>query len=181
MLPSFLSWMNEWTACILSSSDTIRKPAKAKNLTLEVCCYQHWIDANWSRMPLLGCWLGRAEGHITPILAMLHWMPIKFRIYFKITLTTYKSLHCQAPAYIGELLSPYSMSKSLRSLDQGLLAIPQSRRKMKGDRSFATVTTRIWNSLPIEIRSANTLETFKQCLKINLIIIIQTGLQVTCY
>lgn len=34
--------------------------------------------------------------HITPVLASLHWLPVKFRIKFKILLITYKDLHSQA-------------------------------------------------------------------------------------
>ena len=31
--------------------------------------------------------------HITPVLASLHWLPIRYRIDFKLLLTVYKSLH----------------------------------------------------------------------------------------
>ncbi len=37
--------------------------------------------------------------HITPILQSLHWLPIKFRISYKILLLTYKALNGLAPAY----------------------------------------------------------------------------------
>lgn len=42
---------------------------------------------------------------ITPIMAP-HWLPITFRIDFKILLITFKVLHGPAPAYILDLLSP---------------------------------------------------------------------------
>ncbi len=42
--------------------------------------------------------------HITPILRILHWLPIKFRIDFKILLFIYKSLHDLAPIFLSELL-----------------------------------------------------------------------------
>lgn len=35
----------------------------------------------------------------------LHWLPVKFRIHFKILLLTYKALDGQAPAYVAELLT----------------------------------------------------------------------------
>jgi len=38
--------------------------------------------------------------HIAPILLELHWLPVKFRIHFKILLLTFKALNGMAPAYI---------------------------------------------------------------------------------
>ena len=34
--------------------------------------------------------------HITPILKELHWLPIKFRIHFKLLLLVFKCIHCLA-------------------------------------------------------------------------------------
>ena len=45
--------------------------------------------------------------HITPVLASLHWLPVNFRIQFKILTITYRALHCQAPAYLSDLVSFY--------------------------------------------------------------------------
>ncbi len=42
----------------------------------------------------------RKYDHITPILQSLHWLPIKFRISYKILLLTYKTLNGLAPAYL---------------------------------------------------------------------------------
>jgi len=66
----------------------------------------------------------RKYDHITPILPSLHWLPIKFRINYKILLLTYKALNGLAPVYLMELLSPYNLSHSLRSLNSRLLVIP---------------------------------------------------------
>ncbi len=43
----------------------------------------------------------RKYDHITPILQSLHWLPIKFRISYKILLLAYKALNYLAPAYCG--------------------------------------------------------------------------------
>ena len=37
--------------------------------------------------------LSRKFNHITPILRELHWLPVKYRIIYKILLLTYKCLH----------------------------------------------------------------------------------------
>ena len=38
--------------------------------------------------------------HITPILINLHWLPVRYRINFKILLLTFKALYGMAPSYI---------------------------------------------------------------------------------
>ncbi len=57
----------------------------------------------------------RKYDHITPILQSLHWLPIKFRISYKILLLTFKALNGLAPAYLTSLMSHYNPSRSLRS------------------------------------------------------------------
>ena len=42
--------------------------------------------------------------HITPVLRELHWLPVKYRIQFKILLLTFKAIHGMAPDYISRLL-----------------------------------------------------------------------------
>ncbi len=67
----------------------------------------------------------RKYDHITPILQSLHWLPIKFRISYKIWLLAYKALNDLAPAYITSLLSCYNPTRSLRSQNSGLLVVPR--------------------------------------------------------
>ncbi len=62
----------------------------------------------------------RKYDHITPILQSLHWLPIKFRISYKILLLAYKALNDLAPAYLTNLLSRYNPTHSLRSQNSGL-------------------------------------------------------------
>ena len=59
--------------------------------------------------------------HISPVLKTLHWLPIKFRIDYKILLLTYKALKGLAPVYLSELLIPYSPPRLLCSQDAGYL------------------------------------------------------------
>ena len=89
--------------------------------------------------------------HITPTLSSLHWLPIKFRIHFKVLVFTYRALHGQAPVYISDLLHPYITSRSLRPSDQGLLVVPRAQLKTKGDHAFEVVAPTLRNTLPIDI------------------------------
>ena len=110
----------------------------------------------------------RKYDHITPVLASLHWLPVCFRIDFKILLITFKALHDLAPAYISELLVPYVPSRSLRSSGSRLLFLPVSRLITKGDRAFSIRAPKLWNELPEEIRLTESLTIFKSLLKTHL-------------
>ena len=79
----------------------------------------------------------RKYGHIFPILASLYWLPIQFRIHFKILLFAFKYLKGLALPYHSELLHPYISACSLRSDDQLLLSVPKSKRKLRRDCAFA--------------------------------------------
>ena len=43
--------------------------------------------------------------HITPVLFKLHWLPIKYRIQYKIGLLTFKAIHFKTPQYLNNLLA----------------------------------------------------------------------------
>lgn len=107
----------------------------------------------------------RRSAHITPRLHDLHWLPVASRIHFKILLLTFKALHGLAPSYLSDLLCPYSPARPLRSSELGLLSIPRFRLTTVGGRSFSVNAPKLWNSLPLSIRTITTLSTFKAQLK----------------
>ncbi|XP_041946919.1 uncharacterized protein LOC121708371 [Alosa sapidissima] len=98
--------------------------------------------------------------HISPVLAQLHWLPVNYRIHFKVLLFVFKALNGMAPQSIFDLLSPYCHSRPLRSSSQ-LLSVPKATLKTKGDRAFSVAAPRLWNNLPIEIKSSPTISSFK--------------------
>ena len=105
--------------------------------------------------------------HITPILKGLHWLPVAQRIVFKILLIVYKCINNVAPSYLSELLSNYVPTRTLRSGQMQLLQETISKRSW-GDRSFAIAAPRLWNELPIHIKTAKTVTIFKKLLKTHL-------------
>ena len=107
----------------------------------------------------------KRRDHITPILASLHWLPVRFRIDFKLLLFVFKALNGLAPAYIADLIQRYTPARALRSADQMLLVVPKTRLKTRGHRAFAAAGPRLWNTLPLPVRSAQTLGAFKSSLK----------------
>ena len=104
--------------------------------------------------------------HITPVLRNLHWLKIHDRVIFKIALLTYKALNDQGPMYITELLVRHSPSRLLRSSSQALLTPPRNTNTMfYGHRAFAFAAPFIWNKLPLNIKTAATVNIFKSRLK----------------
>ena len=103
--------------------------------------------------------------HVTPLLKELHWLPIPYRIDFKILMLTYKALHSLAPSYLTSLLSPRTCTRTLRSSDCLVLTVPRSHTSSFGDRAFSVYAPRLWNTLPKSLRSAPTLSSFKSLLK----------------
>lgn len=65
--------------------------------------------------------------------------------------------------YFSDLLQPHVPWRSLRSIDQLLLGVQKSRLKHRGDRAFAVVAPKLWNSLPLHVRLAPILPVFKSC------------------
>ena len=110
----------------------------------------------------------RKHEHVTPILKRLHWLPIRYRIQFKICLMAFKCLHGKAPTYLSDLLVPYEPARTLRSGSQCLLTERRPRLKKVGDRAFAAAAPKLWNMLPEDLRKCQDLEAFKKDLKTHL-------------
>ena len=99
------------------------------------------------------------------LLHKLHWLPVSYRIEFKLLLITYKCLNNLAPSYLSELISVRCMDRTLRSSAGLLLDIPKSMTKTFGDRAFSVSAPRLWNALPLHLRSAESITKFKKELK----------------
>ena len=106
--------------------------------------------------------------HITPLIAELHWLPVRARIHCKILLITYNILHGHAPKYLSDLISIQQPScYSLRRNDNGLLLkrpIANTKKTM-GDRAFQIAAPLLWNKLPRSAREARNLKSFKTTIK----------------
>lgn len=77
------------------------------------------------------------------------------------------ALSALASEYISELLMLYTSARPLWSSEQGLLDVLRTRLKTRGDFAFAVLGLRLWNSVSLELRSANSLECFRAQLKIS--------------
>ena len=109
--------------------------------------------------------LTRKYDHITPVLESLHWLPVKFRIVFKVLLLAYKALNGMAPPYLSDMLCYRLYSRSLRSASQKLLVVHRTHMKTYGDRAFSIAGPKLWNQLPLSIRELSSIDSFKKSLK----------------
>ena len=109
---------------------------------------------------------GKSE-HITPILKDLHWLPVRFRIRYKILLLVYKCLHGGGPSYLASLLTEHQPSRTLRSAARSLLSEPRTQKKY-GDRAFSVAGPKLWNSLSPDLKASSSTSVFKRDLKTSL-------------
>ena len=93
--------------------------------------------------------------HITPLLKSLHWLPVRYRIKFKLCSLTYQALTRGQPVYIRNMIKPSRKVRTLRSSDLDRLNVPWVRTAV-GSRAFSVAASRLWNEPLLEIRSAKT-------------------------
>ncbi len=86
--------------------------------------------------------------HISPILSSLGWLPVQYRIDFKLLVFVYKSLNGLAPSYLSELLLIHKPARSLRSSDHSILIAQRTKYKRRGDRAFAVAAPKRWTVFP---------------------------------
>ena len=107
----------------------------------------------------------KRRDHITPILQDLHWLPIEYRIRYKVALITHQVLKEQQPQYLAELATRHQPARNLRSSAQNRLAKPLINFSRLGSQSFTSASETVWNSLPNKLKLLNCKTTFKKQLK----------------
>ena len=97
--------------------------------------------------------------NITPVLAGLHWLPVEYRIQFKIAVTTFKVLATHKPTYLADIIRLYTPS---RNSGKNLL---QDTRSWPND-LFCHAAPTVWISLPQHlIADLSSITIFKRLLK----------------
>ena len=94
----------------------------------------------------------------------LHWLPVHYRILYKIALITYKIRFCSSPTYLHQLLHNRTIQRPLRSSTAPELARTKANSNI-GARSFRHASPIVWNALPAEIRNCGSVASFKTKLK----------------
>ena len=100
--------------------------------------------------------------HVTPLLKELHWLPLKYRIQYKLATLAFRHFDGTLLPYTCLLPSAHI---NHRSSTERLLNIPKTNLKTFGERSFCYIAPTVWNSLPADLRASPSLPTFKVNLK----------------
>ena len=131
---------------------------------------QNWLAQLVTECPPFTC--------SVPLLRSLHWLPIRFRMLFKINLLTYKTLREKQPVIFTPCLPHHSHPVHW---DQVTIIVCQSleSRLTQVVELFMLVPPFLWNNLPLSVHSATSVTTFKKHLKTSLWLVlfsIDTGM-----
>jgi len=80
----------------------------------------------------------------TALLEQLHWLPVEWRIRFKLATMTLKASHTGRPPYLTDQLQYYQPTRSLRSSGSHQLVKPR-HNLFFGSRAFRISAPHIWN------------------------------------
>ena len=105
---------------------------------------------------------------MTAALQRLHWLPVAYRIRFKLLTLMHAAIHANTPRYLADRVSAYNPSRCLRSADQSLLVVPKVHSERFGRRAFSVAGPSLWNSLPLVLRTQKDDERFRRDLKTHL-------------
>ena len=153
---------NYATSFIFSKSKRERQQIQVLNHILRIFNFGFWRFLN-----LFLLWPYFINFTILQILIELHWLPVEKRIVFKTAVYVFKSLHGQSPSYVKDMTLWHSRPRNLRQHRAPTLQTPLLRKAV-GRQSFSYSSAYVWNSLPLDIRNQQTLESFKRSLKTHL-------------
>jgi hypothetical protein len=103
--------------------------------------------------------------HISHKLRELNWLPVNYRIKYKLNLLTWKALNGQSPDYLSDMIVKRQTERVLRSGHTNVLNIPKTELKTMGDKAFSVVAPKMWNVLPKDLRMNEHCLSFKSGLK----------------
>ena len=114
----------------------------------------------------------RSRRGVTDLRKKSHFLPVRHRIEYKICLLVYKSMNNGMPGYITEMLKKRKPKPALGvdlRVDCDTTRLEEVHSQFKYEitktKAFSIVAPRIWNRLPIYVRTAETLPMFKKALK----------------
>ena len=105
----------------------------------------------------------RLKADLTLCYKIMHDLPIKHRINFKIANITFRTLQSSQPVYLRSILHTHPSTSSIRLSNTYLLCAPFVRTSF-GSRSFSVATPKIWNSLHPALRMCTSHDTFRHQL-----------------
>ena len=88
-----------------------------------------------------------------PLLKQLHWLPVSYRINFKLSTLTYRALSTQQPPYLTSLMHLSNIPRQLRSSISQQFIVPKTKLNLC-KRAFSIAAPRVWNELPVTLKTS---------------------------
>ena len=105
---------------------------------------------------------------MTPAMWDLHWLPIIYRIRYKLCILMHAVANNNSLEYIIKILvRNSSLQERVVSFTSGGYVVPRSKTEF-GKRAFCVAGPTAWNELPPELRNMPDIQTFKRTLKTHL-------------
>ena len=105
--------------------------------------------------------------HVTASLLQLHWLPVSWRVQFKLCCLMHSVFYGKCPHYLANVVSPIDCGRPRRGLQSSSssdFSLPRLRTKF-GERAFTYAGPSAWNSLPKDLRDVTDPGLFRTQLK----------------
>ncbi|CAB4041675.1 Hypothetical predicted protein, partial [Paramuricea clavata] len=100
----------------------------------------------------------------------LAWIPFYEQCKIDKCAFFYKRIHNNLPSYLGDYIILNNVRNSRNTRYANFNAIcPKYNRETEGGRTFLVTATKLWNSIPLNIRKADSLNCFKNNLRSNIL------------
>ena len=105
------------------------------------------------------CYMGKLPKRksVTKVIEELHWLKVQSRCVYKILLIVYKRFYGACPSFLCNILE-------ISDLERKELKYTHYKTKY-GERAFRNSAPRLWNQLSLEMRTEESILTFKRKLK----------------
>ena len=111
----------------------------------------------------------RTRRGVTELRKKSHFLPIRQRIEFKVCLMVYNGLNDRAPDYIKDLLQKRQPKTKRLRVDEDETRLEEFHCRYKAtEKAFRYAAPKIWNKLPKDIRTLDSVDKFKKSLKTHL-------------
>jgi len=104
---------------------------------------------------------------VTPSLLQLHWLPVRWRVQFKLCCMMHSVFYGNCPAYLANIVHPTNAGRlrnNLRSASSSDYSMPRLCTKF-GERAFSHAGPAAWNALPEDMRANQDRAVFRKQLK----------------
>ena len=92
--------------------------------------------------------------------ARLNWVPFSERVKYKKATLVFKCFNKMTPLYMTNLFTPFTQIRETRQSTNKALKVPLAKKECYA-KGFAVSGANIWNSLHEQLRTIDSLGTFK--------------------